>query len=184
MQGVLLGFLSLRDLSMYEIKGAVQKSVGFFYTASFGSLHPALKKLEKEGFVRAKKKSGARGKITYSITAAGRRAHETWLRSEIPLGRLQDEGLLRLFFMASIPARDRAIVLRDYIEKIDRQAQSLRAIESQAREREIPAAMRPAYNHQMLTLEFGLKYAQFERDWYLSVLKRMQAGELDAGGKK
>ena len=49
---LVLGLLMYRPLTMYDIKKAMEKSTHHFFSASFGSLHPALKKLDEKGWVR------------------------------------------------------------------------------------------------------------------------------------
>lgn len=173
MRGVILGFLTQADMSMYELRAAVQKSVNFFYSASFGSLHPALMKLKREGLIRQAKR-GARGKVAYSITPAGRRAHAAWLSSEIVPGRLQEEGLLRLFFMAPMPRSEQIRVLRGYLEKLKVNLSMLRAAGRSARKRTIPADKRDWFEYQMLTLDFGLRVTKLECDWYAKVIQRIE----------
>ena len=43
-----IGILSLGDASGYEIKKQLEERFSFFYDASFGSIYPALNKLQKE----------------------------------------------------------------------------------------------------------------------------------------
>jgi DNA-binding PadR family transcriptional regulator len=48
---IILGFLQVKDLTAYDIKKAMENSVNYFYSSSFGSINPALKKLEKMNMV-------------------------------------------------------------------------------------------------------------------------------------
>lgn len=176
---VILGLLLTRDLTIYEIKKAFEQVINFFYSASFGSLHPALKKLESRGFIRVRRtEEGGRAKKVYSITEKGREELGLWLEKDIQTGRIQDEGLLKLFFITELPRRKRLKVLKNYTALIQEHIHALRALEAESRAREIPAALRETFNYRMLTADFGLNYYQFELNWYESVIQRIEKGEL------
>ena len=74
LRAVLLGFLTRGDLTGYELKGAMDESVGFFFGASYGSIYPALRSLEEEGFARSTLvvQSDRPNKKVYSLTPEGR----------------------------------------------------------------------------------------------------------------
>ena len=44
---VILGLLSHDDLTGYDIKKQIDRSIRFFWKGSFGSIYPALAELEK-----------------------------------------------------------------------------------------------------------------------------------------
>ena len=80
----------------YELRKQLGQRLGFFWSVSFGSIYPALKKLERRGFVE--KSLGAdqtsRRKQVYRITAAGERefielisegASTAWEEEKFPL---------------------------------------------------------------------------------------------------
>ena len=50
---VLLGFLAQDEMTGYELKRLMERSVGFFFGASYGSIYPALRDLEGAGLVRS-----------------------------------------------------------------------------------------------------------------------------------
>lgn len=62
-----------RDLTMYAIHKRIQESFLAFTNPSFGALNPALKRLEKKGFVKSSKIMSEGGKLSvfYSITKDG-----------------------------------------------------------------------------------------------------------------
>ena len=51
----LLGLLSLKPMSGYEIKQMIEGSIGYFWRESFGQIYPTLKRLEKGGWIAAEK---------------------------------------------------------------------------------------------------------------------------------
>lgn len=82
-----LAMLSEGDATGYEIrKEATSGCFSYFEDASYGSIYPALAKLEKEGLVtmREEKQSGKPARKVYSITQTGRDALLDMLREDLP----------------------------------------------------------------------------------------------------
>jgi len=96
----ILGCLSLKPMSAYEIKQFIHKSIALFWTESEGQLYPSLKKLHAEGLVsyteEQAQKSGIR-KI-YSITDLGEKMLLCWLQETADRTVYRNELLLKLFF--------------------------------------------------------------------------------------
>jgi DNA-binding PadR family transcriptional regulator len=96
---VILGMLSWRPMSGYEIKSLVDKSTRNFWAASYGQIYPELRRLSAAGLIegRAEPRGGRRRNV-YRLTPAGRRELEAWLASDAETFETRDEGLLKLFF--------------------------------------------------------------------------------------
>lgn len=79
----------------YELKKQLGQKLGFFWTVSFGSLYPTLKKLERRGVVaKVATEQSSRRKQAYRITEAGEAeflsllsegAASTWEEEKFPL---------------------------------------------------------------------------------------------------
>jgi DNA-binding PadR family transcriptional regulator len=105
----ILGLLKEQELHGYELKKRLAETVGTGNGVSFGSLYPALSRLEKAGGVRvvpARAGSG-RGKKVYAITERGDRLFEELLAAEA--GSSEDERSfnLRLAFARHLPREAR-----------------------------------------------------------------------------
>src|SRR5262245_35793584 len=104
---VILGLLSARPLSGYEIKAIVDRSTRFFWAASYGQIYPELRRLEAEGLIEGEDApNGARARRVYRLTEAGREALVDWLFGREVTIELRDESLLRLFFADALPHED------------------------------------------------------------------------------
>lgn len=70
----ILGLLKERQMHGYELRKQLGQRLGFFWSVSFGSIYPTLKKLERRGFVeKFPADQASRRKQTYRITDAGER---------------------------------------------------------------------------------------------------------------
>lgn len=98
---VILGLLEHENLTGYDIKKQIDGAINFFWKASFGSIYPALKDLEKNGLIKKIKEDNPktkRDKIIYSITPIGHEKLIEWLKDSKSTNSLKYETLLKLFF--------------------------------------------------------------------------------------
>ena len=100
LKSVLLGFLRRGDCTGYELKAAMDESVGFFFGASYGSIYPALKALESGGRVRVREvvQSGKPNKKIYKITPEGEEYFREQLKETPAADGFRSEFLMQLFF--------------------------------------------------------------------------------------
>jgi DNA-binding PadR family transcriptional regulator len=151
---VLLGFLMQGDLTGYELKHLMERSVGFFFGASYGSIYPALKDLEEAGLVRSTRvvQSERPNKKVYAITQEG----EAYFRralSELPApDTFRSEFLMHLFFgHHHEPERLLELVWR-HRDEHEQMIERLEEVEEEFREVATP--------YQMMCLRSGLAHAE------------------------
>jgi PadR family transcriptional regulator AphA len=100
---VILGMLSWRPMSGYDIKAVVDRSTRFFWAASYGQIYPELRRLAEAGLIEAEDTEGGRRRTPYRLTAAGRKSLRSWLAEEPHTFEARDESLLKLFFASASP---------------------------------------------------------------------------------
>src|SRR5574341_1498722 len=97
-QYAILGMVSLRPMTGYEVKQTIERGIGNFWHESYGQIYPLLQELTKRGLVKAgANPSGRRGSKRYAITGAGGRALRAWLAQPIKLQIGRNDVLLKLF---------------------------------------------------------------------------------------
>jgi PadR family transcriptional regulator AphA len=95
----LLGLLSLRRWTTYELTQQAQRSLRYLYPRAERHLYAEAKRLADAGLARSESTfTGKRRTTTYAITAAGRKALQHWLRTQPAPPVLEAEVLLRSFF--------------------------------------------------------------------------------------
>lgn len=95
----LLGMLSVRSWTGYELTAQVRRSLRFIWPASDGHLYREQRRLVELGWaVMEEEPSGRRSRKRYTITDAGRDALAAWLATEPDEPHFQIEGVLRTFF--------------------------------------------------------------------------------------
>ncbi len=95
----LLGLLSVRSWTGYELTNQLRRSLRFVWPSSEGHLYREQKRLIDLGWASVTREPvGKRHRNRYTITPAGRNALRDWLRTEPGAPRLEIEGLIRMFY--------------------------------------------------------------------------------------
>ena len=95
----ILGLLSLRSWTTYELAKQVQKSLGWFWPRAERKLYDEPKRLVTSGLASSEREmTGARPRTVYSVTADGRRAQRAWLDEPPVPPTLEFEGMVKVFF--------------------------------------------------------------------------------------
>jgi DNA-binding PadR family transcriptional regulator len=94
-----LGLLSVRPWSSYELTQQMDRSLGRFWPRAVSKLYEEPKKLVSHGLARSSTEPrGQRSRTVYRITAQGRRALAAWLAQPGDGPVLEFEQLLKVFF--------------------------------------------------------------------------------------
>jgi DNA-binding PadR family transcriptional regulator len=171
---VILGMVALGKQTGYDIKQLVDRSVRFFWAASYGQIYPELRRLEEQGLITGRPEpSGGRARTVYELTDAGRRALGDWLAGEIDVHyELRDEGMLKLFFSDFTDPEHRLQNLRAMREGFERKLEQLKTLQ---------AGGGPVHTGPALTLELGLGNTQWLIDWCRNAEARLEAAAKEDG---
>ena len=119
---ICLAILYDGDSTGYEIrKLSVEGEYAYFIDSSFGSIYPALAKLEAEGLVTShvEQQDGKPAKKIYSITETGRRAFISSLFEKLGEDEYRSEFLLFARFAAELPASLVETRLKERLKSLD-----------------------------------------------------------------
>ena len=154
LRAVLLGFLVQGDLTGYELKHLMERSVGFFFGASYGSIYPALKDLEEGGLVSSTRvvQSERPNKKVYSITPEGEAYFRKALGEPPAPDTLRSEFLMHLFFGDHHEPGRLLELVRRHREGHEQMIERLQGVEEEFREVATP--------YQMMCLRGGLSHAE------------------------
>lgn len=95
----ILGLLSLRSWTTYELAQQMQRALGHFWPRAESKLYEEPKKLVEVGFAEATvEHTGKRPRTVYAITPAGREALRAWMLEPSVGPVIEFEGLVRVFF--------------------------------------------------------------------------------------
>lgn len=166
-QYAILGMLSLKPMSAYDMRKFSKQSIGFFWNESYGNLHKNIQTLNEEGYIQIESQlHDQRKTIVYEITKLGLTTLNDWLTVKPKDTVFKSEMLFKIFFASKQTHQELLKHLeaqrQQYLEVIpvfDHIAQTI-----------------PASNERseqwLLTLDFGKRYSQLIIDWITSVLER------------
>lgn len=161
----ILGLLKDRAMHGYELKRQLSQRLGFFWTVSFGSLYPTLRKLESMGCVERlpEAETRSRRRQVFAITDAGE-AQFIQLIGEGSASAWEEQKFpLRFAFFTYLPVETRVWLLqrrRDYLQ--DR----LREGESGVNR----AKRRSADRYTLSLMRHGLDQTQLDLTWIEGLL--------------
>jgi DNA-binding PadR family transcriptional regulator len=112
-----LGLLSVREWTTYELAKQVQRSLNWFWPRAERKLYDEPKRLVAEGLATATREHvGARGRTVYRITRKGRAALRGWLDQPPAPRSIEFEGMVKVFF-ADAGSREQLLATLDRIEQ-------------------------------------------------------------------
>ena len=149
---IVLGSLFDKSLSGYDLKKIFSLSFSFFSDLSYGSIYPALKKLEQQGLITMKLEiqESAPNRKVYTITKAGKQTFLNSLKSPFGLESVKNAFLMRMFFFEHLSQPERLDAANDYLEQIRSVAVQLEALG--------PEIEGLADRYQLLCFQFGLRF--------------------------
>jgi len=91
----LLGLLSVKPWTTYELAKQVQRSLGWFWPRAERKLYEEPKRLVEAGLATATEQlTGKRPRTVYAITTAGRKALRDWLGEQPAPPALEFEAMI------------------------------------------------------------------------------------------
>ncbi len=165
-QFAILGFLTKRPMSGYDMQRILEKISRFHWSESNAQLYPILKRLETNAMVTSQidAASGERKRRLYSITDLGRQAILDWLKRPIELPKYREEILLKLSLGYNLPVSQSIKHVQNYQEELLTQVKYLETIEEHLRVDHAGLANQPflliVFHHNRLVIEAKLKWCE------------------------
>lgn len=180
MEYLILGLLTLAPMTSYALQQFIKQNLSLICSHSAGSVHTALAKLVREGYVTAKERTeGKRRKKVFSITEPGQAAFAAWVAQPMQADRVKNMELARLFFLGLAKPEERLAAIRDYVRQMEETQAVLRAIQArfrQIQEGPLPPGRDwgPIFRFQGYTIAYGIAAAEFEQTWYRHLLCELE----------
>lgn len=180
LQHALLGLLSYKPGTGYELKTAFENSIHFFWNATLPQIYRTLNQMEEWGWLGSKveHQEGKPSRKIYSLTGAGREELGRWLASPPDTIQLRSPMLLKVFFGNLTDPQNLASHLRQWREShaamIDRYEKEIVPVVEHYKN--ITGAVEDA-RYWALTLDFGMRQARMVVDWCDAALKALDSQE-------
>src|SRR5574344_764327 len=102
---LILGLLSEKPLSGYEIKKIVDLRFQYFWSESYGQIYPELSRMESENIIEkvvSEENTGRKNSCKYKITDQGLVELKDWLIAPVEKEMIRYEILLKLYFSTQV----------------------------------------------------------------------------------
>lgn len=160
---VILGLLSHEELTGYEIKKRMDTTLKYFWSASYGSIYPALNDLVNRGLATKREdKENKRNKLIYTITDDGRNYLKEWLTVPVEKDELRYETMLKIFFGNEQDKEQVLSHIKLFWEKIEKELLYLLKAEKVLKD---CLGDDIAHKYYLLTVKFGLKTYRTYLEW-------------------
>ena len=166
----ILGWLTVRPMSGYDIKKEIEGSIANFWSESYGQIYPILKRLAAEGAIERIEEpaNGKRPRHVYTITNAGRDKLRAWLSAPAEPPPVRIELLLKLFFGAHADHATNRRQIEDYRERMVRDLERYHGITETLRNTQGDHA---EYPYWLMTLRFGVRDREAHIAWCAEALE-------------
>lgn len=174
---IILGMLSIKPQTGYDIAKAIKMSTGYFWNESEGQIYPELARCVVDGLATCEEinpDGNGRQKKIYSITPAGLELLRGWLKLAPQKTLIRNELLLKLFFSENIDLGASIEHLAEFVRKAEGQLKLLQDTYAEVFE-DIGSFRHSKF--WLLTLEYGIELTQAQLDWGRRALTKLEAGD-------
>jgi DNA-binding PadR family transcriptional regulator len=115
-QFAILGLLTWKPMSGYDVKKAVDIGLSHFWSENYGQIYPTLDQLVKEGLAtkKSKRQSGKRQRFVYTITRKGQKVFRDWIAEPTESPFVRNELMLKLFLSSRLPDSTSIRLIREH----------------------------------------------------------------------
>ncbi|MDF2595781.1 MAG: PadR-family transcriptional regulator [Clostridia bacterium] len=168
---IILGFLMKKEMSGYDLKQWMTHSTSYFFDASFGSIYPALKRLEEKGYICFQEvMEGNKFKKMYAITGEGKKHFLSWLEKPIVFAKTKSDHLVPIFFYKYLPRETAVVNLKAFIKEVEPLLERLSEQKFEL-EKVYPIDQ---LRYENATMTYGIYYYQFVIEWCKDLLKQIE----------
>jgi len=180
----ILGFLSVRPMSGYDLKRTFDQSVRHFWSADQAAIYRMLSDLEAAGLVaheRIAQETRPDRKL-FHATASGLSALDEWLTAAAPAVPRREPLLVKLFFSGRLTEGEMQGLLREELDAVNAEMGAFQTYVAAmgASVASADADRRAMMIGPLVTLTNGVTLGVAYRAWLQGLLRDSRAGTLTA----
>jgi DNA-binding PadR family transcriptional regulator len=174
----ILGFLSFKPLSGYDLKKAFDQSVQHFWPANQSQIYRTLADLKDEGLVEQEviEREERLDMKVYHITATGREELHRWLSTPLQPADFREPILIQVYFGGRLSDDEFIRLLQHEIRTIEERLDIYNSIYKKYQEKLKTHEDPRSLFLSVTTLEYGILSNQAALEWLKSVVERVKPG--------
>jgi PadR family transcriptional regulator, regulatory protein AphA len=172
----ILGFLSYKPLSGYDLKKAFDRSVEHFWPANQSQIYRELSDLHDKGWIRQKviEREGQLDKKVYHITNSGREALHEWLAVPLPAADYREPFLIQIFFGGRLSDEELINLIKDRIQDLEETLTEYQTAYRNYQERLVTHDNPRAFFLSVIPLEQAILEGKRTITWLESFIKQIE----------
>jgi DNA-binding PadR family transcriptional regulator len=181
----LLGLLTYRPMTGYELKQFFDSTVQHFWNAELSQIYPTLKALEENGWVdkHLEVQESRPNRKVYELTDSGRDEFVRWVREPMLPADMRDAFMIKVFFGTEVAAEDLLVLMRRQMEE---HQMMLAFSDTVLRQRIREGTEHEQYSKKhalywSLTLEMAMAYRRAYIDWCERSMQLLEESVLEEG---
>jgi DNA-binding PadR family transcriptional regulator len=179
---VILGILSDKPRTGYEIQKLVKTSMGSFWDIAYSQIYPTLRMLEKEGFITKRLETNEReqNRKVYSITNEGILKLQGWLKEAAKPETFKFEVLLKIAFGDQSSEDEIIKHIEELKARTIKQLENILSIEKEMKTH-LNESERSFFS--ILTISLGKNLHRSAIEWADSAIKLIEEHKQKSGKK-
>lgn len=180
----ILGFLSYRSMTGYDLKKAFDRSIQHFWPANQSQIYRTLADLTAANLVEKEviEREERLDMNIYHITEEGREEMRQWLAAPLPTQKYREPFMIQIYFGGQI-ADEKLIALMEHeLRELEERVTLYKAIFALENQRFETAADKRAFFLSLTTLEMGLLSNLTAIDWMKSLIERVKSRSYTFNG--
>lgn len=174
----ILGLISIRPLSGYDLKRVFDNSLSFFWSAKQSQIYRELSKLSDEGYVtyEVEHQEGRPEKKVYMITPSGEEALRSWLNNfpDTTCTSAKDEFLLRIYFGSKISKDELIFQFTKYIKERENSLKILELFYNNLKQAKGDSYYEKEKFYWLMTIRKGLLSYEASIRWASECIENLQ----------
>jgi DNA-binding PadR family transcriptional regulator len=178
----LLGFLSYKPMTGYELKQHFDRSIYYFWNANLSQIYPTLNRMEKESMLtmEVEYQEDRPNRKVYHITEAGHNELRRWLQEPADVPPTRDAFLIKVFFGGKLKEEEMLAQLRHQLALHQERLAAYQGTVRDAMRKNVEATgMEREGVFWGLTLEMGIKYEEGWIEWCREAIEKIEAMTSD-----
>ena len=174
----ILGFLSIKPMTGYDLKKVFDQSVRHFWPANQSQIYRTLAELRSEGFVEQEviEREDRLDMKLYNITHTGSQELNRWLSTPLPEQDYREAFLIQIYFGGKLTDTDVITLIKHEIKNLEGANEQYTGMLELYRGKMQQNPTRELF-FSVIPLEYGLTSNQSALDWLNKVLDRIETGD-------
>lgn len=180
---ILLGFLNFDDMTGYELKQLMDKSINKFWSVNLSQIYPTLNDMKEKGLLDMKVmiNEGTPNSKVYHITEEGKVELGRWMEETTPLPQTRMLFLAKLLISAKF---EKSLMINQLREQLALHEDMLESFEKKKLEG-LPLDLPKIQNKEVqelffqLTVDAGIKQEKAFIEWCRETIERLEQSNYE-----